>query len=216
MTFTVEPIISYERSSNVYIILSEREALIVDAGLPDFIAYNMDIIEKALSKVSRVYLVFTHCHFDHVFGYKVIKRACKRIETYAHELDADDIRRATFKSFARFFGSTEGVEIDHEVKEGDILEFGSAVAKVYHTPGHTEGSISILIDEYAFVGDLIFYRAYGRYDFYSGNYNDLLNSIERLSRLTIRKLFPGHGSIVGAPKENFEAVLELLKEEKEL
>jgi len=215
VSFTVEPIISYERSSNVYILLSEKEALVIDAGLLDFIAYNMDIIEKTLSKASRVYLVFTHCHFDHVLGYKLIKRVCKKIETYAHELDADDIRNASFKSFARFFGSTEGVEVDHELREGDTIEFGSALAKVYHTPGHTEGSISLLIDNYAFVGDLIFYRAYGRYDFYSGSYEDLVNSIERLSKLTIHKLFPGHGSIVGAPKENFEAVLELLKEEKE-
>jgi len=213
VSITVEPIISYERSSNVYIIPSEKEALIIDAGLPNFISYNMDIIEKTLSKVSRVHLVFTHCHFDHVLGYKLIKRACRKIETYAHELDAEDIEKATIKSFASFFGSTESVQEDNRIKEGDIIELCSSVAKALHTPGHTEGSISILLDNYAFVGDLIFYRAYGRYDFYSGSYEDLINSIKRLSKLSITKLFPGHGTIVGAPKENFEAVLELLIKE---
>jgi len=40
VSFTVEPIISYERSSNVYILLSEKEALVIDAGLLDFIALS--------------------------------------------------------------------------------------------------------------------------------------------------------------------------------
>ncbi|MCD6503698.1 MAG: MBL fold metallo-hydrolase [Euryarchaeota archaeon] len=211
MEIKIEPFISYTRSSNVYIILNEKELLVVDAGLPEFTHSILPSL-KSLPKVSRVYLVFTHCHYDHVLGYRVFKSYFKNVETYAHELDAEDIRMATIKTYSMFFGAREGVPVDHVVKEGEKIDFGSTYARVLHTPGHTEGSITLVIDRKAFVGDLIFNRSYGRYDLISGDPKELKRSILRLSSMDLEVIYPGHESIIKSPKENFKIVLSLLEE----
>ncbi|HDJ51174.1 MAG TPA: MBL fold metallo-hydrolase [Thermoprotei archaeon] len=210
MEYNIEIFLSYTRSSNIYIILENKEALVVDAGLPEFASTVVTHI-KDLKNVQRVHLVFTHCHYDHVFGYTVFRKSFKKVETYAHELDANDIKNATIKTYSVFFGAREGVPVDHLLKEGDSLSVGSLDVKVLHTPGHTEGSITLLLDERAFVGDLIFNRSFGRYDLLSGNPKDLKKSILRLSKMEkLKVIYPGHGSIISSPRENFEIVLSLL------
>ena len=45
-----------------------------------------------------------------------------------------------------------------------------------------------------FSGDLIFYHSIGRYDFPNSNYNDLIKSLKKISKLSLdTTIFPGHG-----------------------
>ncbi|MEM2979427.1 MAG: MBL fold metallo-hydrolase, partial [Methanomassiliicoccales archaeon] len=66
---------------------------------------------------------------------------------------------------------------------------------VYHTPGHSEGSI-VLIDKITgalICGDLLFVGGVGRWDLPSGSYDDLVRSLRRLLLFEITDLYPGHG-----------------------
>lgn len=52
--------------------------------------------------------------------------------------------------------------IDVQVGEGDEVAVGTAVARVWDTPAHTRGHISLIFDGAAFVGDTLFVAGCGR------------------------------------------------------
>ena len=100
--------------------------------------------------------------------------------------------------------------IDFYLNEGDF-HWGEKVFHIYHTPGHSPGSLSIHWPERKalFTGDLVFYRGIGRTDFLEGNPKLIRESIERMSRLDTEIMLPGHGELVmGKEKvlENFEFI----------
>jgi glyoxylase-like metal-dependent hydrolase (beta-lactamase superfamily II) len=59
---------------------------------------------------------------------------------------------------------------DRYVEEGDVITFGDISLKVFHTPGHTRGGISLATDKIVFVGDTLFAGSIGRTDFPGGDY----------------------------------------------
>jgi glyoxylase-like metal-dependent hydrolase (beta-lactamase superfamily II) len=100
--------------------------------------------------------------------------------------------------------------IDFYLQEGE-LHAGKKTFEIYHTPGHSPGSISIYWPEKKalFTGDVVFYGGVGRTDFQEGNSKLLMKSIERLSQLDIDLLLPGHGEVVtGRDRvlDNFEQI----------
>jgi len=66
--------------------------------------------------------------------------------------------------------------------------------KVLHTPGHTPGGISLLIDDAIFTGDTLFSGSVGRFDLPGGSEEVLLNSIKKILSLDENLIiYPGHG-----------------------
>ena len=80
--------------------------------------------------------------------------------------------------------------------EGDRIRAGSIDLEVLHTPGHTEGSIS-LVDAHAgilYSGDTLFRGAWGRTDLPGGDDHAMLDSLKRLAALPPEtRVVPGHG-----------------------
>jgi glyoxylase-like metal-dependent hydrolase (beta-lactamase superfamily II) len=71
--------------------------------------------------------------------------------------------------------------------------------RVLHTPGHSPGSICLFDAEEGilFSGDTVFtHGSFGRYDLPGGERHALLKSLERLSTLDVRAIYPGHGEPV--------------------
>jgi len=89
---------------------------------------------------------------------------------------------------------------------GDKYCLGNHTLKVIHTPGHTAGSICLLIDKYLISGDTLFEQSIGRTDFPGGSHTDIIKSIkEKLFILPDDILvFPGHGptTSIGLEKIN--------------
>jgi hydroxyacylglutathione hydrolase len=87
---------------------------------------------------------------------------------------------------------------DVVLEEGDTINVGEEISlKTIHTPGHSSGSCSFILDGYpvVFVGDTLFAGSIGRTDLPGGDYNTLLNSVrEKLFILPDNfKAYPGHG-----------------------
>jgi len=75
----------------------------------------------------------------------------------------------------------------------DCIPLADEQIKVYHTPGHTKGSLCFLYDDKLFTGDTLFKESVGRHDLYSGNLVDLRKSILTLLDLSSNiKIYPGH------------------------
>ena len=83
---------------------------------------------------------------------------------------------------------------DIKVVDGTKFYLGEQVIRAIHTPGHTNGDVSYLIDGAVFTGDALLIRACGRTDFQQGDSATLYESITQklfvLSDDTI--VYPGH------------------------
>ena len=90
-----------------------------------------------------------------------------------------------------------GVTILTHLEDGDEIKIGESVLKVLHTPGHTQGSICLLGENFVFTGDTLFKDGYGRTDLPGGSQKDMEESLEKLSKLLKPGMivYPGHGEI---------------------
>lgn len=187
--------------SNVYII----DDLIIDTGSGENIDYILDSLKKAgVLPQDLSLIVNTHCHYDHVGGNRFFdaKIAMHKEDIAAMEKDYD---RATIAYL--FNRSMENFKVDYPLNEGDkIGDF-----TVMHTPGHTMGSICLYDGETLISGDTVFADGgFGRYDV-GGDINMLKESLERLSKLDVQYLLPGHGSAVGNGSEHIKLSHKIIK-----
>ncbi len=89
--------------------------------------------------------------------------------------------------------------VDTYLKDGDSVDLGGVSLEVFHTPGHTRGSICLYepVSKSLFTGDTVFVDSIGRYDFVGGDYDSLRKSVERLVHLVgkqgVERIYPGHG-----------------------
>ena len=178
-----------------------REAIIIDPGddVPAIIAR----LER--HKLTAKYIIATHGHIDHVGGFKEIKEATAA-PVYLHERDLFLYEALPMQ--ARLLGITppDATEIDDHLSEGDELGCGEIKVKVYHTPGHTPGSICFHQDEGSlFAGDTLFLGSIGRTDLWGGSLSEIMDSLKgKLMTLPEETVvIPGHGpaTTIGQEKQ---------------
>lgn len=178
--------------ANCY-ILSEpksKQAIIIDPG-DEFDKIKSLIEEKNLSVK---YIFITHAHIDHVSAAAELKAwTGAKILMHPDEqmiLDSLDGQANLFS-----LPSVTSFSIDHYVKDEETISVDSMSVQVLATPGHSPGSISLVVDNYVFVGDLLFSGSVGRTDLPGGSEKVLLdsiwNKIMRLAEDTV--VYPGHG-----------------------
>ncbi|KPK41563.1 MAG: MBL fold metallo-hydrolase [Omnitrophica WOR_2 bacterium SM23_29] len=199
MDYILETISVGPMESNCYIFgcRRTREAVIIDPG-SDYAE-----IKKRLERVeiSAKYILNTHGHADHIgangkFGLPIL----------IHRHDALFLRNP-IKNLSAMFGLTvSSPKANKFLEDGDKINIGKLVLEIFHTPGHTPGSISIKYDDLVFTGDTLFCEGVGRTDFPYSSEKDLFKSIrEKLLVLPdSTKIYPGHGpaSTIGHERKN--------------
>jgi hydroxyacylglutathione hydrolase len=154
----------------------------------------LKIMKLQFSSIRQV--INTHGHFDHIGGNGYFLKAKVAI----HEVDAPILEKADLQaSYADFFdGKLKPRPVDQKLKDGQVLQVNGMGLKVLHTPGHTPGHICLYNekDGTLFTGDLVFSDGVGRTDLPGGDVADLDRSLERISKLRISRMLPGHGEPV--------------------
>ncbi len=197
---------------NVFIIESEGESLMIDSGLGGRMTFgfgghkkSINILENAIinKKIKKIFL--THGHIDHVGGIMDIQSKLE-LEVITSEIEAQHLKIGDSSYIEPFMGSKcSPIEIFQEVFEGDVIRIGNFSFKVFHTPGHTHGSITLWDGKKQILisGDTVFPQgSFGRTDLYTGNSKDLVESLKRLSELDIQVLLPGHMPPVISPSSS--------------
>jgi len=167
-----------------HIVGSEGEAIVIDPTYPP--AKYLEFAENEDLKIIKV--IDTHQHADHVSAAKELAKIA----------DAE-----------LYFSAKEEYRIEHKkAQDGESIPFGKKQIRVMHTPGHTAGSMTYVVDEiYAFVGDTLFVESIGRpdlrdkaeefaFELHETLHNKLLNLPPEA------KIFPTHHGEGIKPTEN--------------
>jgi hydroxyacylglutathione hydrolase len=203
-----------------------HDAVVVDPG--DEVERILGILRKHNLEVRSI--VSTHTHIDHVGGLALLHQATGA-PVLIHEADLELYRHLDVQAQWLGVRAPEMVRIQDFVKEGDALRWGGLEARVLHTPGHTPGSISLVVDRAShrrddnakptqnsmasgrptsvsrlISGDTLFQGSIGRTDLWGGSYPQIINSIhEKLLVLPEdMAVYPGHGeaTTIGTERES--------------
>ena len=156
--------------------------------------------EKILNKASQMkltikYLINTHEHPDHISG----------------NMDLSE------KTGAKIVAHKDAkIKKDLAVKDEAIIRVGETNIKVLHTPGHSPGSICLLVDNKLITGDTLFVGECGRIDLPGGNAEDLYHSFfDKILKISDNvEIYPGHDyghnetSLLGHEKKINKCLIE--------
>ena len=166
---------------NCYIIHDDKSTscCVIDPG------YEADTILDKLSELGLTLeaILLTHGHFDHVGAVRDIA-ADTGCQVY---LCADDLCLPTNLTAGKLYYT-------QTYAEGTRLHLAGLDITVLQTPGHTPGSVCLLIGDSLFSGDTLFAGSCGRTDLPGGSWEQMQASLKRLSQIDANLwVLPGHG-----------------------
>lgn len=140
------------------------------------------------------YIILTHTHIDHISALDELKDITGG-EVALHADEADSLNSDADTMSFIIGTSAPSTRADIRLNHGDTLTLGNTQLKIFHTPGHTVGGISVLCGDILISGDTLFHESIGRTDFRGGDFDTLISSVkEHLFTLDgDTKVYPGHG-----------------------
>jgi len=202
--------------NSTYLIRGVKGIVMVDAGMPNKIrAFKRKLARLYIRPKEIKLIVLTNSHFDHagssrdikeLTGAKIVIHESEKIflenEGFAHITGVNTWGKISEKLFFPIFRKIQFARPVSDIlvssEEIPLDEFGID-GKIIHTPGHTQGSISILLDTgEAFVGcmahDGLPFRLIPGLPIYAQDINQIKESWKILINKGARIVFPGHGN----------------------
>jgi glyoxylase-like metal-dependent hydrolase (beta-lactamase superfamily II) len=165
----------YDQASSTltYLLADEdlKQAVLIDPVTENINEYLTFIQQNDLSLA---YSLETHVHADHITGGGQLKKITNAKTAVSENCGAKTA--------------------DIQLKDGDVIDFGSQSIHVIATPGHTPGSLSFLWKDRLFTGDSLLINGCGRTDFQGGDAGQLFDAItNKLFNLPDETLvYPSH------------------------
>ncbi|MCK4455769.1 MAG: MBL fold metallo-hydrolase [Thermoplasmata archaeon] len=200
--------------ANMYLVMSGT-SILIDTGTGLSPEECVNSLSEFIDPKDIDRIILTHRHIDHVGGAKALSEACDAT-LYASEDEAPSLRSGDqVTTAARMFGKNLDKLDVESIGYGDVIEIGAEGLRVIHTPGHTKGSICLYEEgtKSLLCGDTVFaYGGVGRWDFPTGNLQELVESVKGLTEIPVENLYPGHGPVVqGNAHKHIQASYRSLK-----
>jgi glyoxylase-like metal-dependent hydrolase (beta-lactamase superfamily II) len=192
MIHEILPVGMLQCNCSIFGDAQSRQAIVIDPG--DNIEGILAVLEQHSLSVKAI--VITHAHIDHIGGAAKLK-AATGAPVYMNRDDQPLYDHLDVQASWLGMRTPERTEIDAEAHEGDSLLLGDTAFHILHTPGHTQGSISLWIpgENKLIAGDTLFRDSIGRTDLPGGDGRRILQSIHD-KLLTLPEdatVIPGHG-----------------------
>ncbi len=168
--------------TNTFLLVTEQKhGILIDA------AAEPDTYKKALAEqdATLTHILLTHGHYDHVGAVAALRRetGCK---VYLDPADA--LGDALYPLKAS--------DVDEAWPASGSLTIDELTFTIYHTPGHTRGSVVLALGKLLFCGDTLFAGSCGRTDMPGGSGIQMQQSLSMLAESDLRndvQVLPGHG-----------------------
>lgn len=187
----IETVVVGFLQTNCYIVYDENEkkGVVIDPGAaPDRI---IEHIKKSGCKIE--YILLTHAHYDHIGALAEVKKytGAKVVVPLG---DVDFLYNDDDNLWNRYSrGERERVSEDITVRDNDTVMCAGMEFRYIETPGHTNGSCCILCGDAMFSGDTLFQMTVGRVDHPTGDFNILMQSVEKMKKIDKNyTVYPGH------------------------
>lgn len=198
------------KGSNSYGIVQDQDWILVDTGM-NYLRLLNEIKVNKLELNHLKLIVITHFHSDHVGALRELKLNCPHAKVVAHMGEklafengkvkvlggtiliskvVDFLLNKVLKKEDVFQPIQPDLVIDEDL---DLFDFGFE-ARIMSTPGHTAGSISVVVEEGAIVGDTLFHIfPHNIVSFFTNNKKVLMSTCENLLKLQSAHYYVGHG-----------------------
>lgn len=166
--------------TNTFLLISDAGRAVIIDPAADAAEYETILKEKGASLAA---ILCTHGHYDHVGSAAALRKA------HGAKLwcEPADVRGSQMYPLA---------EADGGYEEGGTVAVDELAFTVWHTPGHTPGSVCLLCGDYLFTGDTLFAGSIGRTDLPGGDVRAMDASLKKLAGLPVpleAQVLPGHG-----------------------
>lgn len=206
--------------TNCYFIEKNELKILVDTGQKMKSEILKSYLLSALGKNNLDYLILTHTHYDHTENASMLKKQFNP-QVIVHESESDFLANGFTRlpkgtniitnfisglgnRFARKIGEYYPLKADIMINESYTIQNMNGI-EIIHTPGHTIGSISIIIDdEIALVGDTLFgIFTKSVLPPFADDKESLIESWKKLLKTNCLTFLPAHGKrIKRSPIEN--------------
>ena len=215
---------------NTGILRDGGHALLID---PSGTTFNTTLTELGITNTEQI--LFTHHHRDNTLGFPIsdnvrvgvpAKEASwfAEVETFWND---SQYRWHLYNYHPHNLMLADAIRVTDTYTEGAQIAWGSASLTVLETPGHTDGSVTYLVDvddkRFAFSGDLIYdegklWELYSLqkgqqtsdYHGFLGARDELKESLEKIRQASPTTLIPTHGAVMDNPDKAIDALLDRL------
>lgn len=167
-----------------------KEAVVIDPGdaAPELLTW----LRTEKLKVKKI--INTHGHVDHIAGNESVKKQTEAA-LWIHTADRAMLTNPAANLSLGLGRLLVSPPADAFLDPKQILTMGPATFLILETPGHTPGSVCLLVGDALFSGDTLFAGTVGRTDLPGGDFQQLQTSLKIFRDLpSTLQVFPGHGS----------------------
>ena len=166
--------------TNTFVLISEAgRGVVIDPAAPAG-QYETLLAEHGATLAA---ILCTHGHYDHVGSAEELRtRWGAQLWCEAADLGPNEMYPLA--------------QAGSGYPEGGTVQVDELSFTVWHTPGHTKGSVVLLCGSYLFAGDTLFQGSTGRTDLPGGDPREMSESLRKLAALPIPRetqVLPGHG-----------------------
>ncbi|NOX85329.1 MAG: MBL fold metallo-hydrolase [Chlorobi bacterium] len=212
--------------TNVYLIEQDGRLLLVDTGNRGQVNKALKVIRRSGFELSDLkYIFLTHTHYDHAGSAAGIKKQTGA-KVIVHNSEADYLRNGFtplplgtspyFKVISYVGRKGPGLEkalarydpVDPEIVFDDTLDLKEIGFDgiIIHTPGHTEGSSSLILGDHAFVGDTMFNFKGIIFPGFANDEEMVGESWKKLLTPDVEQYYPAHGKKINRERLVKEAM----------
>ena len=189
--------------THCYLLNGTKRSLLIDTGLG--ICNISEVISELTDKP--VTAIATHIHWDHIGGHKYYP------DFYTHEAELDWLNGGfpqPLETIKEYVVDRCELPTDFQINEykffqgkptkilhgGEHIDLGGRMVAVIHTPGHAPGHMCFWEANtgYLFTGDLVYKDTLTAW-FPSTDPKAYLKSLETVSELPAKRVFPAHHSL---------------------
>lgn len=205
--------ISVGKMAKVFLLENKNNYILIDTGIKKDRAIIEKFIKENIEDFSKLKLiVITHYHYDHTDNLRYIN-ALTGAPILANENEKRNIEngemdipvgltcfgRVMIKIMSKSSEEKrfESAMVNISINDDFSLKDYGFEGKIICTPGHTLGSVSIIIEKSAFVGDLFFnlpiINLFSVVPPIGKDLNSIKDSIAKLLEYDLEKIYPAHG-----------------------